>query len=281
MSDRPTEAFPTTPYPTEVLAPASTPPNDGGADAGARPARSRGRGWFIALGVVVLLAVGLVAAEFIVRGQIEQRISGEAEQNLPEGITGEVTTELGGFSVLAQLIAGRFDEVHLSAPELSFRGDALSAEVHAYGVPLAEGGTVGHAEGELSVDAAILAEQLEVPGDGAFTLGDGTISYGDSTSFLGQEIGFTVTATPAAAGTAILLQPESVEVNWGGASLDLGGLADRITGSEPVSLCVADRLPEGVEVRHVGVTPERATVRVAASGFPLDAEMLERPGSCE
>jgi hypothetical protein len=53
-----------------------------------------------------------------------------------------------------------------------------------------------------------------------------------------------------------------------------------VLGGDPFPVCVADRLPEGVEVADIDITPDGATVRLEASDVPLAEETLATTGTC-
>ena len=112
------------------------------------------------------------------------------------------------------------------------------------------------------------------------TLGEGTVAYDGELKVLGFAIDYTVTARPTAAGDTVLLEPVGVEVGAGGGSLDVSGIVDRLLGDGPVEVCVADRLPEGVEVESIAVTPGSARVDLTAQGLTLDAATLQQTGTC-
>ena len=112
------------------------------------------------------------------------------------------------------------------------------------------------------------------------TLGEGTVAYDGRLKFLGVPIDYTVTARPTAAGDTVLLEPTGVEVGAGGGSLDVSGIVDRLLGEGPVEVCVADRLPEGVEVESITVAPGTARLGLTAQSITLDAATLQQTGTC-
>jgi hypothetical protein len=79
----------------------------------------------------------------------------------------------------------------------------------------------------------------------------------------------------------VLLTPVGADVQAGGSSIDASGLVDRLLGGDPLPICVADRLPEGVELAGIDVTADGATVRLEATGLPLAEETLATTGTCE
>lgn len=246
-----------------------------------RPRRRAGRVWGTLAAIVVALAVLLVVADIVVRNVAEQRFAQEIRANLPEGIDGDVDVTIGGFSVIAQYLAGTMDRVQLSAPALDVNGATVAVDVVGEGVPVDLAAPVDAIAGTITVDEDSLNRLVDVAGiEAGFTLGDGIVGYQGTLDVLGLAIDYTVTARPTAAGDTVLLQPEGVDVGTGGDAVDVSGLVDRLLGDDPIPVCVAERLPEGVEVRQIRITPGTATVELRAQDLVLDEASLARTGSC-
>lgn len=250
-----------------------------------RPRRrtSAGGRALIVVGMLIVIVVGLlVLVETVGRGIAERNVAASIEQGMPEGVEGEVDVRIHGVSALWQVLSGSMDEIVATAPELDVYGVPVDVTVTANGVPLAQGEPVEHAEVVARVDEAAvdaIAESQGVPG--GLELGDGTVAYSDEVEFLGIPIGFTVTAEPEAAGDRVLLTPIGADIQAGGSTIDASGLVDRLVGGEPLPICVADRLPEGVEVTGIDVSPDGATVRLEATGLPLVEDTLATTGTCD
>ncbi|GAA2040192.1 hypothetical protein GCM10009819_27030 [Agromyces tropicus] len=250
---------------------------------GGEPPRRRS-GVRVAVVVIVLLVVVaalLVLVETVGRAIAERNVAASIERSLPEGVSGEVDVEIHGVSALWQVVTGSMDEMVATSSGLDVFGVPVDVRVTAHGVPLGEGEPVERAEVVASVDGDAVDEIAASQGiPGGLTLGDGTVAYEDEIRFLGIPVGFSITAEPEAAGDRILLTPVAADITAAGGSLDASGLVDGILGGDPVPICVADRLPEGVEVSGVAVEPDRVTVRLEASGLPLAEETLQTTGSC-
>ncbi len=255
------------------------PLDDGG---GPRRRTSGGTRALIVVGMILVVVVGLlVLVETVGRGIAERNIATSIEQSLPEGVEGEVDVQIRGVSALWQVLRGSMDEIVASAPDLDVYGVPVDATVTGYGVPLAQGGTVERAVAVASVDEAAVDAIAEAQGvTGGLELGEGTVAYTDEITVFGFPIGFSITAEPEAAGDRVLLAPVAAEVLAGGGSIDASGLVDRVLGGEPLPICVADRLPEGVEVTGLDVASDGVTVRLAASDVPLVEDTLATTGSC-
>ncbi|WP_353827406.1 LmeA family phospholipid-binding protein [Agromyces sp. SYSU T0242] len=255
---------------------------DGGASGSGRRGRSGARVAIVIVVALVVIAAILVLVETVGRSIAERNVAASIEQSLPEGVTGEVDVEIRGVSALWQVMTGSMDEMVATSRDLDVDGIPVDVRVTAYGVPLAEGEPVRRAEAEAAVDGdavdAIAASQGIPEG---LELGDGVVGYEDEVSFLGFPIGFSITAEPIAAGDRVLLRPVSADVRAGAGTIDASALVDRILGGDPLPICVADRLPEGIELADLLVEPERVTVRLEASGLPLAEETLQTTGACD
>jgi hypothetical protein len=277
---------PAAPAPAAAAAPSTAPagptaPPAAPSGAPAPRRRRAARVWITVVAIVVALVALVVVADIVVRNVAEARFAEEIEANLPDGVEGDVGVTLGGFSVIAQYLSGTMDHVELSAPELVVDGTPISVDVVGEGVPVDLATPVDHLTATLEADEAAVNRLIDVQGvEGDLAFGDGTVGYSGSTRFLGLRIEYSVTAEPTAAGDTVLLQPVGVEVGAGGGSLDVSGIVERLLGDDPVPVCVADRLPEGVEVQQITVEPSGATVVLEANGIRLDEASLATTGSC-
>lgn len=234
--------------------------------------------------VVIVVALGalLVVADIVVRGIAQERFSEQIRSNLPEGVDGEVDVTIGGFSVIAQYLAGTMDRVELSAPELTVNGAPISVEVVGEGVPVDLASPVRSMSAVIEADQAAVNRLIAIPDvEGDVTLGEGVVGYADTIEVFGLRLGYSVTARPTAAGDTVLLQPESVQVDAAGGGIDVSGLADRVVGDDPIAVCVAQYLPSGVMVNGIDIAGGTATVRLEAQGIMLDEASLATTGSCD
>ena len=265
--------------PTEVIG-----ADRAAAAAVASPRRRRPR-WlrvtlWILLPLLVLVAL-LVVADVVVRTIAEQRVASEIEKNLPDTVKADVSVHIGGVSVIQQYLSGSFESVELDAPHATVNGAPLSATIRATGVPADFSKPVQHATGTLTVSQDSLNRLITIPGStGDITLGDGTIGYEGKIDLLGLPVGYTVNATPRAAGAQVLLQPGKASLTTGGGDVNLTRLLQALTDNGPFPVCAAQYLPDGVKVSDIQVTPKAATVTLTASDFVLDEAFLHSKGSC-
>lgn len=255
-------------------------------DASARRTRRRGFG---ALVVTSLSVLGLVAAFFFVdagvRGYAERQVKQEIAANLPETVTGDVSVSIGGLSVIWQYLGGRFDRVDLRSSALSVQGVPASVHVVATDVPLDRSRPVGDVRGIVDLGPAALNTLLsnslpsDVP-DAGLKLGPGEVSYTGSVELLGFPIGYRATATPTVDAGSVLLTPSGARITSGAGGFDAGNLLSLVMGEEPIRVCVASYLPDGVTLSGVTVTPERARLTLQSSTLTLSRESLTTLGSC-
>lgn len=244
--------------------------------------RRVGVGLAITAVVLVLVALALWAADSIFRGMAEDAAASTIEGRLPDAVSADVDIAIEGALFLPQLLAGSFDEITATTKDASFDGVAFDAVVHAYGVPTDTSGTIRNARADVTLDEDALNELLELPGsDPRLSLGDGTLSYEDEAKVFGFSVGYTVTAEPSAHGKTVELAPVHAEVTSDLGTLNLDSVIDNLLGGEPVSVCVASRLPEQVSVDDIAVSPGSALISLDAVKLPLDAAALSTTGTCD
>lgn len=265
-----------------AAAPEASPADAGDGEPRPRRRLSRAARVWIVVGVVLAVVVALVVvADIVARDIAEQRVAEEIEANLPDGVDGDVSVTIGGFSVIGQYLSGTMQHVELDAPELTVEGAPLAVSVVAEGMPVDLASPVDRLTATITADADSINQLITVAGvETGLTLGDGTVGYEGRVEIFGLPITYQVTATPVAAGDSVLLEPEGVEVGAVGASIDVSGIVERLLGGDPLEICIADRLPEGVELESIAVAPGAAAIRLQADGVVLDATSLEQKGTC-
>jgi hypothetical protein len=250
-----------------------------GVTGPARRPRRRGRGIVITLVVVVVLAALVVVADIVLRSYAEDRAAAEISSNLPDTVEGGIDVEIGGFSFLQQYLSGTFDRVTLDAPDLSVDGVPVSAHVVAAGVPSDLTDPVDAVSAQLTLDQDAVNRVIEVPGSATLTLGDQSVGYDGSISFLGLDLDYLVTAAVSVSADSVVLSPRTATLTSGSTEFDASGVLDAVL-DESIPLCVANYLPQGVELKELAVAPGSATVTLGAQGFVLDEAGLRTVGTC-
>ncbi|MBF4569715.1 DUF2993 domain-containing protein [Plantibacter sp. VKM Ac-2880] len=249
------------------------------------PSRKRRRPWVpfvVVIGVIVVLVGAFLIADTIVRGVAEDRVASQIEQSLPDGVDADVAVSIGGASVIAQYLTGTFEHVDLRAPGASVDGIPLDVRVSADAVPLDPKQTIGRVVATIRIDAdgaAALAKTAGLPG--TLTLGDDEVGYAGEATVLGFTIPYDFSVAPTTTAERVNLMPTSVNVDTGlFGVIDLRALVTGFLQGDPPSICVAQYLPEGVDLDRLAVTPQVATATLTSTTLRLDEASLQTLGSC-
>ncbi|MFO7690569.1 MAG: DUF2993 domain-containing protein [Cryobacterium sp.] len=247
-----------------------------------RPGRRAG---LIIFGVLILLLVGAyfivdAGARAFAQGQAEKQIA----ESLPDSVTGDVSVAIGGTSVIAQFIAGSFEQIELDAPNLLVDGVPAAVHVTASRVPTNTAVTIGNVEATLDFTPAalnaLLAKTSTVP-PAELTLGDGDASYSGTINVAGFSVGYVATVQATAAGDTIVFTPTTTELTTDVGTLDVSGVVDFVLDSQnSLGACIAEYLPEGVDATGVDVTPERARITLESSTLTPGSQSLTTLGTC-
>lgn len=241
--------------------------------------RRRKKGIVVVLAVVLVLVAAVVVADVGLRAYAEDRASTEIASSLPDTVDGKIDVTIGGFSFLQQYLSGSFDQVTLDAPELSVDGVPIDAHVVATGVPSDLSKPVDAVSARLSLSEDAVNSVIQVPGAATLTLDDQAVGYDGSTTVLGLTLKYLVTAGVSVTGDSVVLTPETAKLTAGSTVFDASSALNSIL-DESIPLCVADRLPQGVELTSLSVAPGSATVTLGASDFTIDETSLRTMGAC-
>ncbi|WEO78312.1 DUF2993 domain-containing protein [Cryobacterium sp. SO2] len=224
------------------------------------------------------------------RSYAQNRIASEIDAKLPAGVTGDVDVAIGGTSVIVQYLTGSFDRVELTAPALSVNDVPASVSIVATGVPTDTSKPIAHVDGAIELDQAALntllqtalaeADAAPAARDAEVELGTDEITYAGELSVFGLGIGYQATATPSVTADSFVITPTDARVTSGAGSLDVSGLIDLVLGDEPISLCMAGYLPQGVTLSGVETTPARARITLESSTLTLTEQSLTTLGTC-
>lgn len=243
--------------------------------------------WPWLLGAVVVLLAGLVVGgEFVARAVVAQQIRSQVITALKLPADQQLDVHVGGI-VLVQLISGRLDHVHLSAQSVAVGPVTSAAEVDATGVPI-RGGELGSATGTFriaadQVQAALKAAAGSVPIESVTLVGADVRATG-SVTLVGATVPLVLSLTPGAENGRLTFTPTSASI--GALTLDAS-----TAGSSPFGaalaplfatqqLCIADRLPAGVQLSGLRVDGDALVASFAAErAITADPKLLE-PGTC-
>ncbi|MGO1542900.1 MAG: LmeA family phospholipid-binding protein [Gulosibacter sp.] len=250
-----------------------------------RPTRRRKARWGWILGILLLVIIALmVIAEFIARGIVGQIAADQIETALPEGVEANVEASPTGWCVLCELIGGELSGLEISGDNVEFGGAAGDIDLFAESITLQDPSSVGAAEGSLRIGEDELNTLLdEVTADYGFEvdsldLRDGSFGYQTSVNVFGAEVAIDIEASVRIqSGGRIQILAEELALQAGNQSADIPVDAERFT----LQLCVAEHLPEIVEITSVEVVDDALEIGFRSTqGFELVEESFQTLGSC-
>lgn len=243
--------------------------------------RRRGHPLVVLVVVVVLLAALVVAADFVVRSYAEGQVSKQIQSSLPAGSTGSVDATIGGFSAIAQLAKGRFDELDLRSHDLVVGGTPLSATARIDDVPLSEGGTTGDVDATITIDQSAINDLDAVKRLGTLRLGDDRVSLDKTLTVLGLKVSGTITGSvaPSGSGTRVAFTPTETDLKSGLIQLSPSAIL-QYAKTLDLSVCAAQYLPKGATVSKIVVAPKTARISVHTDSLALTDSTFETTGSC-
>jgi hypothetical protein len=236
--------------------------------------------WIVA--VVAALVVVYFVGDALLRVYIQQRVATEVEKQLPDDISaGDLSVSVGGFSVIGQYLSGSFERITLDAPHAKAHGTPLMATVVATDVPTDLSKPIGEVTATATLSQSAANEIITLPSDNSsLTFGKNAIGYKGTAELFGVPIEYSATATPTLDGDKATLTPKSAKVTAGKTTLSVGSFLESYLGDKPLTICVAQYLPDGVQLTHLRVRPGFATVEFEAKDFVLDEKAFDTNGSC-
>ena len=222
----------------------------------------RGRVVVAVVVALVVLVGGAFVADGVARGSTEQRIAGDVQAQLPGlGTPPEVT--IGGFPFLTQVLAGRLDDVRLTAPTLVVEGLRLEdVDVRLTGVSTAVPTTAEHAAMTATASLASIEDVLDAPVD--LAIEDGHLVT--SVKLLGL-LELEAVLVPRPEGRSITVDIESVAVE--GRTISVSDLPDVVT-DQLNRLSIPVGLPEGMELTAVELTADGALLQAEGDDIVFD-----------
>jgi len=246
---------------------------------------ARRRRWPLVLAVVVvLLVIGVVVADLVVREATRARVAALLQQSIALDVEPEV--EIGGFSVLAQLLSGRLDSVVARVDDARIGQVEASVRVQARGVPVDGAGELDAATAELVVSPEEVRRLVteSAPGAvGSVELADDAVRLSSELNVLGLRVPLALTVEPSLDGSTLVLRPTTIEA--GGLSYtaeqaeeQFGPVAEGVTSG--VRVCLADRIPAGISPTAIDVSAEGLRVTADIDRRILADPALAAPGTC-
>ena len=232
--------------------------------------------------VTVLVLVGLFfVTDAVLRQVVQNVVRTQIQSELPPDVTAkELSVKVDGFSVIAQLIAGRFQKMELTSPDVRVQGNPLKASVVAHGVPIDITKPVQNVQGTVVIGQDAVNGLVALPNQTTVTLNRDAVGLKGTGQILGIDVGYTASVTPTLQnGDTVVLTPLEVKVTAGGGAFDVTRFAKDLVPST-IPICVTQYLPEGVKATGLDIHKRSATVSVAADGLVLGGDALQKRGSC-
>ena len=260
------------------------------APAAAAPAPRRRRGARVLVSLLVILVV-LVVAFFAVdawaRQQVADYVAEKVRSVLSLDSDKPVAVEIGGTSVIAQVVTGSLEQVDVGVENVTIGDLTGGVTLRATGVPVDASRPVDRVQIELRVEEdgiQSIARTLSASTIDSVQLVDGEIRFASELSVFGVPFSVGVGVEPFAAGGEIGFTPTTVEL--GGTTSSAESLIETVRRPaeellQPRSLCVAGWLPASLAVDEVQVREKTLVVTIGASKALFDEASLSTLGTCD
>jgi len=250
--------------------------------------RKRRYGWFIALGVLVLLVIGgwivgdLVArdyAEGYVRDQVRSAFQLEPDK--------EVGVVIGPGSLIGQAITGSIDSVDVTVDEVAFGPVEGNVKIAMTGIPLSADAPVDTFRVGLVVpeeNLAPLTSYVTAADIDSISLVGDNVAFESDLSIFGFGVPVGIEVTPVVVDGEIGFEPSVITLNGAEVSVaDLqsgpfAGLAGSLLDTQ--TFCVASSLPAALTVTDVAVSGPQLQIDLEADGTALGGSGFTEMGVC-
>lgn len=259
-------------------------------DGGREPKRYRGRrglaitAWILGV-LIILVGAGFFILDNALRGTAQNLAASAVQKALPDGVvSGAISVKIGGASVIMQYLSGSFDDVEVDAHSLTLGGITAPAHIVARGVPTTLSQPVKHVSIDLQLDEKALTALLA--GRGTVTgFGDGTISVEKSAAANGTAITVRALEKPTVASSeagasSLVFTTTDASVPEAPAGVDVSAVVAAAKAQQPVSLCVADKLPAALPLKSVTVTSKATTLSLVGKNIVVSRQIFAKNGTC-
>lgn len=235
-----------------------------------------------AIGLVVLLAVGAVVAEFVTRGGVDGDLQAKADaiglEIGGESVEGGYAVEVDAGLYLPQKMGGTFDAVTISGVEQTVAGAPFSVSFVATEVPADLAGPAASIETTMIIpEEAFLAQMTELDDEDSeletvVELGDGSYVIRQSATDLDIEFEYVYTIG-VENGVFVETLTEVTLTLWGESTTDKPNTTTELPICEDL---------DGVEAeaRDATVTPDGLTISWGVTGEGATLDNLGPIGGC-
>lgn len=261
---------------------------DAAAIPAAAPAPRRRRRWLVPVIVVgtvlVLGVVGFLVADAAAAASARDYVKARIVEVLDLPADADVAVDLGGGSILLQLLAGRVDEVAVDVPDARFGDLSGTVEFRATGVPLDAQKPLD----SLRIGYTVGADDLAALGGDAaaseFEFVDGEATLRSEFELFGVTIPIGYALVPSAEDGELVLTPTRLTI--GETVFEPGEADDSIFGAiatallQPQRLCIADSVPAALTLDGAEIRGDELRLDFRADGVALGAPELSTSGVC-
>jgi hypothetical protein len=294
--------------PTEVIPPADAPAAEVPATASAAPAetttaepqvvvvdapaRKRRRWPFVVGGIVLLLVILLVVGYFVgesyARSKAIETIKAKVVAVLGVQDPSTVKVDIGSGPVLFQALAGKLNEVNVTADEVVFGELSGAATLHAEDVPLDANAKTKSLDITFALPEDQVASQLTAAlGDikpDSVALEEPEITVDTTIDLFFFKLPVGVGLEPSAEDGQLVFTPTTVKLgdqDYTPAELrdELGNLAEPFLAAN--TLCVSDALPVALTVTDVDVVGKELVLKIEGDQVALGGPDMSTKGSCD
>lgn len=235
---------------------------------------------------VALLVGGLVVLDAWARQQVADYVTDTVREVLSLESDQPVAVEIGGTSVIAQVVTGSLERVDVGVDNVTIGELTGGVSLRADGVPVDMSKPVDRVQiefrvGERSIQS--IAHALSATAIDSVELVDDEIQFGTELSVFGVRFTVGVGVEPFASNGEIGFVPSSVEIAGTRSSAEslvqrFGSPAEQLLQTR--SICVARWLPESLGVEDVEVRGDELVLTIGATRAFFDEASLAILGSC-
>lgn len=236
---------------------------------------------------LVVLVVGFIALDAWARQQVADYVAEKVRSVLSLESSDPVAVEIGGASVIAQVVTGSLDEVEVGVEDVTIGDLTGGVTLRAEGVPVDASKPVDRVQIEFRVGEdgiQSIASTLSASAIDSVRLVDGEIRVGTELTVFGVPFTVGLGVEPFADGGQIGFTPTSVELAGSRTSAEsliqtFGRPAEQLL--QPRSLCVATWLPASLGVDDVTIRDTTLIVTIGARAALFDEKSLSTLGTCD
>ena len=250
----------------------------------ATPRRRRLRWIAIPIAAVLLIAAA-IGTELLIRSVVASTASDEIRAALPDGVSADISATPTGACVTCEVIGGELSGLDVVGHDVAFGELRGEVAAQASRVELGEVARIGRLEGAVTVgeaelksilDAVAASQGIDASG---LELTDGGVRYRSRIELFGQSIDVQVVAAMSERpGGRILISANELSViGPGGATTAL----DLDPNALAFTFCVAEYLPQVLELTKIDITASELTVHLRSTGpFVADEATFQQLGTC-